>query len=478
VTFTAAVISPASGSGTPTGKVTFFDGTTQLGSPATLTNGTAILATSSLPAGAHSITASYGGDQNFLGSTSQALTQTVNQAATITTTVTSSANPSAYGQNVTFTATVSAQPPGAGTPTGTVTFLDGSTPIGGATLDNTGTANITTSTLPAGGHHITASYGGDPNFTTSTSPGLTQTVNQAVTATAVTSSANPSGYGQSVMFTATVSAQPPGAGTPTGTVRFFDGTTQLGSPATLNGTGTATISTSALAAGAHHITASYGGDPNFTTSTSPALTQTVNQIATTTTVTSSANPSRAGTPVTYTATVSPAPDGGTVAFTDGGTTITGCTAQPVNTSTGKATCTTTPRTAGAHNIVAAFTGTSTYANSTSATITQVVTSTRCASLAGCNLSGTNLSGAQLSGANLSGANLSGANLSGANLTGANLSSANLTHTNLNGANLTGANLKGATVTATTNFTKVTWSNTTCPDGTNSNNDRGTCTGHL
>jgi len=81
--------------------------------------------------------------------------------------------------------------------------------------------------------------------------------------------------------------------------------------------------------------------------------------------------------------------------------------------------------------------------------------------------------AQLTEANLGYANLTGANLTGANLTGANLTGANLTRANLTGANLTGANLTGA------NLASVTWSDTTCPDGTNSGKGAGaTCIGHL
>ena len=95
-----------------------------------------------------------------------------------------------------------------------------------------------------------------------------------------------------------------------------------------------------------------------------------------------------------------------------------------------------------------------------------------------SLSGANLNGADLAGMYLGGANLSGANLNKADLTGANLAGANLSGANFNKADLTGADLNGATVTGTTNFNKVTWSNTTCPDGTNSNADGGTCTGHL
>ena len=98
-------------------------------------------------------------------------------------------------------------------------------------------------------------------------------------------------------------------------------------------------------------------------------------------------------------------------------------------------------------------------------------------LVSANISGSNFAGAQAQGAFLNGANLSGANLSGANLTGAILIGANLTGANLSGANLTGANLTGAT-SAGANLGGVVWSNTTCPDGTNSNAHGNTCVGHV
>jgi uncharacterized protein YjbI with pentapeptide repeats len=101
-----------------------------------------------------------------------------------------------------------------------------------------------------------------------------------------------------------------------------------------------------------------------------------------------------------------------------------------------------------------------------------------APLAGQNLRGANLNCASLIGANLNGANLSGSNLNGANLTNADLRAANLSGANLNGARLAGANLQGAKSNALTNFNLVVWSNTTCPDGTNSNADGGACQGHL
>src|SRR5262249_38229733 len=108
---------------------------------------------------------------------------TITQANS-TTTVSSSSSTSVYGQSVTFTATVTS---GSGTPTGTVTFLDGSTILGTGTLDATGKATFTTSGLAVANHSITAVYGGSSNFTGSTSVALTQTVNKANTKMAVTS---------------------------------------------------------------------------------------------------------------------------------------------------------------------------------------------------------------------------------------------------------------------------------------------------
>ena len=168
VTFTATV---TSGTGTPTGSVTFKDGGATLGT-GPLNGGAATFVTSALGIGVHSITAEYSGDSNFNASMSDVLTQTVNKVNTATA-LTGSPNPSTFGQPVTFTATVTS---GAGTPTGSVTFKDG-----GATLDtNTlsdGAATFVTSALGIGMHAITAEYSGDSNFTASVSTVLTQTVN-------------------------------------------------------------------------------------------------------------------------------------------------------------------------------------------------------------------------------------------------------------------------------------------------------------
>ena len=294
VTFTATVTSSATG--TPTGTVTFNDGATMLGT-GTLSGGTATFTTAGLGAGAHSISAVYGGDTNFTGSTSAILTETINQTASSSSAVTSSNNPSLIGTAVTFTAAVTS--PATGTPTGTVTFQDGATTLGTGTLSG-GTATFTTSGLTAGTHSITAVYGGDLNFASSTSPALTETVNKAASSTSDVSSNNPSIFGSAVTFTATVTSS--ATGTPTGTVTFNDGGTVLGT-GTLSG-GTATLATSALVGGAHSITAVYGGDTNFTSSTSPVLTQTVADFSL------SASPTTAtvaaGSTATYAITITPA----------------------------------------------------------------------------------------------------------------------------------------------------------------------------
>ena len=298
VTFTAAVSATAPGSGTPTGRVTFFDGSTSLGS-ASLKSGSASFTARALPTGTDSITASYGGSGNFTTSTSAAVVQTVNQAGT-TTAVSSRTNPSVFGQSVTLTATVGALAPGSGTPTGTVTFLDG-TDILGTVTESGGKATLKTTAMAAGSHTITVSYSGDGNFVASTSGSLIQTINQASTATKVKSSDRSAVFGESLTFTATVSAVSPGSGTPTGSVTFYNGSTSLGT-ATLSG-GTGTFSISTLPVGTDAITAVYGGDSNFVNSTSSILNQAVKQTSTTSAVTSSLNPSTSGQAVTLTATI-------------------------------------------------------------------------------------------------------------------------------------------------------------------------------
>jgi hypothetical protein len=196
------------------------------------------------------------------------LTQTINTAAT-TTALTSSVNPSAFGQPVTFTAKVTtAFGP---VPSGTVSFVRGSASIGTGTLNSSGIATITTNSVPTGTHTITAIYSGYSGYASS-SANLPDTVNTAATTTALSSSVDPSTSGQSVTFTAKV-ASPYGPAT-SGTVSFVRGASSIGN-STLNSSGIASVSTTTLPAGTHTITAIYSGYAGYSSS-SVNLVQTIN----------------------------------------------------------------------------------------------------------------------------------------------------------------------------------------------------------
>jgi hypothetical protein len=115
----------------------------------------------------------------------------------------------------------------------------------------------------------TAVYGGDPNFDASTSPALNEVINQDATTTALSVSGNPAVAGQPLTLTATVTPAVPGFGPPTSSVLFLDGSATIGT-GTLDGSGVATFTTAALAAGTHSLTAVYVGDANFTGSSTPS----------------------------------------------------------------------------------------------------------------------------------------------------------------------------------------------------------------
>jgi uncharacterized membrane protein len=370
-TLTATVSASAPAAGTPTGRVTFFDGTTSLGSATLNASAQATLPVALASAGSHSLTAVYNGDSNLTSSPSAALPQTINQGATGTT-VTSSGSPSVYGQAVTFTAVVSPVSPAAGVPTGQVAFLDDTTTLGTGTLAGAGQATFTTTALGLGDHSITAVYASDSNYTGSTSAALTQTINQAASATALQSSGSPSAVGQAVTFTATVTASSPASGVPTGMVNFQEGATVLGM-GSLDATGTATFTIDSFPVGSHGITAVYAGDTNYTGSTTAVLNQVVSDslTGTTTALTSSVSPSVYSQAVTFTAIVTPTADGpptGSVTFLDGTTVLGSGTLD----GSGQATLTTSSLALGSHNITAVYGGDGSFAGSTSGALTQVV----------------------------------------------------------------------------------------------------------
>jgi penicillin V acylase-like amidase (Ntn superfamily) len=209
------------------------------------------------------------------------------------TTLTSSANPSNLGSPVILSAQVTGNGPAL--PTGTVTFRKGAATLGTGTVDSTGMAQLSTSTIPAGSHPLTAIYSGDSLNLASTSSTLWQGVSVSPTLTTLTTSPNPANVNQPVTFTTTVSSQ--GAGKPTGTVTVLDGSAVLGS-ATLNSQGSANLSLS-LPAGQHSLTAVYSGDGVNASSISVTLSQMVNAQPTQIDVTPSLNPGNVAQPVSF-----------------------------------------------------------------------------------------------------------------------------------------------------------------------------------
>jgi hypothetical protein len=385
----------------PTGTVTFTQGSStgtalNCGTGTIALSGSSNVATCTMPAnnltaGANqTITAVYNanGDNNYNNQTGS-LTQTV--VTSSTTAVSSSANPSASGSSVTFTASITPN-----TAMGTVNFEVGTVSISGcgAVAITSGSATCSTSSLSVGVNQvITAIYSG--NVTLGTSTGTLsggQTVDNA-TITTLSLSTTSAAFGSAVTFTGTVSAVPTASGPPTAaTVTFKNaGTTILSAnSATSGSTSVASVSSStapasALVPGTYSVIANYPTMGSFFASSStPAMTLTITAAATSTVLTSSVNPSIAGNTVTLTATVNVGsagsgvfPANGSVNFTQGGSTITGCGAVAVNSSTGVATCTTPALSANNYSMSALYTtsvpsaGSPDYATSTG-TLTQVV----------------------------------------------------------------------------------------------------------
>ncbi len=179
----------------------------------------------------------------------------------------SSLNPSAYGQAITFQATITA----AGTaPAGTVTFYDGSAVLGTASIGANGVASLVTSSLNVGTHNVTANFAGNGNFLASSSSALTQVVNKAASTVVLSTSNSSPNVGDSVTLTATVAST---TGTPSGSVQFLDGTSVVGT-VPLNAQGAAVFTATSLSSGTHAINAVYSGDQNFLASQT-ALTEQV-----------------------------------------------------------------------------------------------------------------------------------------------------------------------------------------------------------
>jgi hypothetical protein len=300
-------------------------------------------------------------------------TLTIMPAATVVS-VASSPSPSGLNQPMTFTAAVAAVAPGAGTPTGSVQFFEGTVLLGTSPLAS-GAATLTTAGLPSGSHQIEARYSGDGSFF-ATNGFATHVVNAASGTPTVTisSSANPVAAGASVTFTAMVSM---GSGSAPGVVAFYDGGTAIGS-ATLSA-GRATFSTASLAAGTHAITARYAGSATAPPSRSVVLAQAVlgpgwKSKTSTTTIASSPNASSLNAPVDFTVTVtgSGGVATGRVLFMVDGVVVGNPAGEPLSSgSSVRATLQLTTLNHGRHDVTATYLGDSNFKGSTAA-VAQIV----------------------------------------------------------------------------------------------------------
>lgn len=273
VTYLAAVRAPA---GTPTGTLTFRDGPTSLCSAVPITGGQAAC-TVTPDAGRHAVTAVYNGDATFSQSTSAVLEQVVDGHDSAVA-LTASPSPSVADQVVDLRAVVTAVTAGTGTPTGTVTFTDGGSPLC-ADVPLTGGIATCSRPLPAGSHPVAAVYRGDGRFDASSSPVLDHTVERGPTKVTLQSSPNPSEYRGYFTLTATVTGGDAGVVAPTGTVDFMEGTTVLCASVTLS-SGRATCPWVSLPMGTHALTAIHRGDGNYNETSSAPLTHVVDRTKT------------------------------------------------------------------------------------------------------------------------------------------------------------------------------------------------------
>lgn len=292
--------------------------------------------------------------------------------AATSTCVTSSQNHSSFGQSVTFTATVSPVAASTTKPTGSLQFQIDGTNFGLPVSLTNGSANSGgISTLSVGNHVVTAVYGGDGNYSTSTgtlSGGQTVKPATKSTSTLVTSSNNPSYCGQSVTFAAKVTGA---GGTPSGMVQFLIDGTNFGKAVTLsNGIATSGAITT-LTVGIHAITAIYSGDSNFATSTGTLSGGQKVRCKTIITWPYKPNPCNFGQTCTFKVQIGEQSPGagtptGNVIFYDGSKSIGTC-----NLSGGTAILNCLLP-AGSHNITATYNGDDNNDGSTSAVVNQTV----------------------------------------------------------------------------------------------------------
>lgn len=363
VTVTAHV-----GSATAGGSVTFYDDMTLLGTVALDGSGNAALSVALL-AGAHTLRADYSGDANHAASSSADAAFTTNKATT-TTALISSANPVAPSDGFTLTATVTVSAPGVGDPSGTVTFMEGSTVLGTVAVDSNGVATLNVPARSIGGYTFTAHYDGDAGFDTSTSSATAVTVGFGASVS-LTATPSPVPYLDTVSLVATVSSTEPG--TPSGDVTFSIGGNPIGTATLVSGVATLAW-TANVAPSTVTIDATYGGDATFEAGAQGSASVVVQERQTSIVLTQSSQTSVEGEAVTVTAEVvlgatPPTPLAITVTYFDGATTLSAA----VPASDNVASYTTTSLPVGMHSLTAHFDGATGFAAATSTMLVHTVT---------------------------------------------------------------------------------------------------------
>lgn len=265
--------SASSPNGNATGTITFKSGTSTLGTAAIASNGVAELQTTQLPGGTDSLTAVFPGDASFQASTGAPLSFSVTPAVTtMSLSVLPPIQTFTAGTAISFNVNFSTDSAGAA-PTGTVTFQNGSTVVGTATVTGTagtskapaaGAASFSSSNLLPGTYNVTAVYGGDGNYAQSSLTAAPFTIQKQWTQIGVTPASTTVIENQALQVVVTP-APVSGLPTPTGTVTLsYNGSPGTTPPVSLvNGTATVTIPANSLIPGIETITANYSGDSVF-----------------------------------------------------------------------------------------------------------------------------------------------------------------------------------------------------------------------
>lgn len=372
LTATVAAVSP--GSGDATGTITFFAGTDAIGS-APLSGGTAVLGVSDLAPGSYQLSARYAGDDDYRGSDSAPVSHTVIEGTAVvetSTVLTSSANPSTYGELITFRAEVSTADDSS--PSGTVQFsVDGQDFGGPIAVGPDGVAESATLASPdPGDHTVIAAFTPQPGFAGSGDI-LVQTVAAAGVDVALSSTDADAQVGDEVRFEVEVSSQQAGTGVPTGFVQFSVDGQPLGDAVELEDGAASSPAVDDLAPGAHTVTALYSGDIHFRPEIAE-LTQTVAKVATTTQLTVSPGTPTYGDVVRLAARVVPAngdlgvPSGTVTFLADGveiGSVPVGPVPGPGDGISGFAAFETAALPAGTHDLRAVYSGSPVHEGSSS-----------------------------------------------------------------------------------------------------------------